>query len=483
MKSNRIRSVFAGIAFLAVVACGPDATESPGAEKLDSNNDLRQLAAEAWVYGFPMVMNYKTLYNYAIDEQNPEYKGPLNSLVCEARLFTPDDTAIVTPNADTPYCFGWLDLRAEPVVLSVPAVELDRYYSFQLIDLFTHNFAYVGTLSTGNDAGTFLITGPDWSGATPEGIDAVIRSETDFILSITRTQLFGPDDLERVQAIQEAYELQLLSSFMGTEPGAVEALPVFPEWTEGAQFDGRSLEYIDLMLRLAGAVPTGEESLWQRMATIGLGPGADGNTLAWTEAERAALADGVSDGFRSLEAFIQKAADDPLGSAKIFGTRDFLEQSARDNYGLDNIHLLRSAGAHLGLYGNSAVEAIYPTYLLNPGGGGYDASTYDYTLRFDELPPVKAFWSLTMYDGRSQLFVRNDLGRYLVSSVMLDNLDLAEDGSLQIHVSHDSPGANAESNWLPAPDGPFYMVLRLYGPEQDALTGEWMPPALVPVDK
>ena len=147
-----------------------------------------------------MVMNYKTMWNYAVDKDNPEYKGPFNEVSCEARLFTPEDKAVVTPNADTPYCMFWMDLRAEPLVLSVPKMEGERYYSFQLIDLYTHNFAYVGNLTTGNEAGHYLLAGPGWDGEKPEGITDVIRSETDVIFNVTRTQLFGPDDLEKVQS-------------------------------------------------------------------------------------------------------------------------------------------------------------------------------------------------------------------------------------------------------------------------------------------
>ena len=164
---------------------------------------MRAIAAEAYVYGFPLVMGYKTLFSYVIDTGNSEYKGPFNQMACTARLFTPDDKAVVTPNADTPYCTTWLDLRAEPLILTVPELQPDRYYSFQLIDLYTHNFDYVGTLTTGNEAGRYLIAGPNWEGEQPEGIDKLIRSETPFVLSVTRTQLFGPDDLERVAEIQQ----------------------------------------------------------------------------------------------------------------------------------------------------------------------------------------------------------------------------------------------------------------------------------------
>jgi hypothetical protein len=214
-----------------------------------------------------MVMNYKTMWNYAVDKDNPEYKGPFNEVSCEARLFTPEDKAVVTPNADTPYCMFWMDLRAEPLVLSVPKMEDERYYSFQLIDLYTHNFAYVGNLTTGNEAGHYLLAGPGWDGEKPEGITDVIRSETDVIFNVTRTQLFGPDDLEKVQTIQGQYKLEPLSAFLGEEAPAASAKPDFPEWVEGSQFDERFLLYLDFIMDLLEKPGPGEDALWQDSRT------------------------------------------------------------------------------------------------------------------------------------------------------------------------------------------------------------------------
>jgi len=237
--------------------------------------EAETIARDAYVYGFPMVMNYKTMWNYVVDEGNPEYKGPFNEVSCEARLFTPEDKAVVTPNADTPYCMFWMDLRVEPLVLSVPEIDPDRYYSFQLIDLYTHNFGYVGNLTTGSEAGRYLLAGPGWDGKKPAGITDVIRSETDFILNITRTQLFGPDDLEKVKAIQGQYELEPLSAFLGEEAPAAAARPDFPEWDEGAQFDERFFAYLDFVMDLLGKPGPGEEALWQDLAKLGIGPGKD----------------------------------------------------------------------------------------------------------------------------------------------------------------------------------------------------------------
>ena len=446
--------------------------------------EARAIAKEAYVYGFPMVMNYKTLYNYVVDTENPEYKGPFNQLSCEARLFTPDDKAVVTPNADTPYCMFWMDLGAEPMVLTVPEMEPERYYSFQLIDLYTHNFGYVGTLTTGNEAGTYLIAGPDWHGEKPEGITGVIRSETRLVFNITRTQLFGPDDLERVKEIQDAYELQPLSTFLGMEAPLAAATPEFPVWVEGAQFDERFFAYLDFMMSLLEKPGMREAPLWDRLAGLGIGPENSFDFAALTPEIQEALQAGVKEGFGAIEEFIKEYSSDPLASGKIFGTRDFLADSAQTNYGLESADILRAVAAHMGLYGNSAAEAIYPTYLVDAEQQPLNASTNRYTMTFEEgkFPPVKAFWSLTMYDGKTQLFIDNPLDRYLLNSTMIDQLQREQDGSIILYIQKDSPGNAQEGNWLPAPDGPFYLILRLYGPEAEALEGVWTPPPAMRID-
>ncbi len=450
-------------------------------EQTITSDEAAAIAREAYVYGFPMVMNYKTLTNYVIDTSNPEYKGPFNEVSCEARLFTPEDKAVVTPNADTPYCMFWMDLRAEPLVLSVPEMEPERFYHFQLIDLYTHNFAYVGTLTTGNGAGKYLIAGSGWDGSVPEGISAVIHSETGFIFDVTRTQLFGPDDMDRVKEIQDAYDLQPLSSFLGSEAPPVPPVPEFPVWVEGAQFDERFFGYLDFTMTLLEEPGAGEEELWARLEKLGIGPTGSFDFASLPAEIQEALKTGREQGFGDIEAFVAENSSDPLTSGKIFGTREFLTQSALTNYGLKDPSLLRSAAAHMGLYGNSAAEAIYPTFLADSDGQPLNASANRYTLTFSDgqLPPVKAFWSLTMYDGATQLFIPNPLERYLLNSNMMEQFEMDDDGSITLLIQKDSPGKGAEGNWLPAPDGPFYMVMRLYGPEAEALEGVWTPPAAV----
>jgi hypothetical protein len=470
-RSVPILAVMIGV-LCACSARGPDAVTPEEAEAI---------AREAYVWGFPMVMNYKTLYNYVIDTESPDYKGPFNEVACEARLFTPEDRAVVTPNADTPYCMFWLDLRAEPLVLTVPQMEPERYYSFQLIDWYTHNFAYVGTLSTGNGAGSFLVAGPGWDGEKPDGVDGVLRSETDLVFIVVRTQLFGPDDLDRVEEIQAGYALRPVHEVIGTDPPPAPRRPDFPIWQEGAQFDERFYGFLDFAMDLLGEPAPGREALWEPLGRLDIGPGHDFDLAALAPEIQEALKAGREAGFADMEAFIDAHSKDPLTSGKIFGTRQFLTDSARRNYQLDNADLLRAAAAHTGLYGNSAAEALYPTYFTDADGRPLDASASRYTLDFvdGQLPPVKAFWSLTLYNGPTQLFVDNPIDRYLLNSTMMDDFRFNDDGSLTLLVRSDPPEDAWNANWLPAPDGPFYMVLRLYGPEPEALDGTWTPPPAV----
>ena len=187
---------------------------------------------------------------------------------------------------------------------------------------------------------------------------------------------------------------------------------------------------------------------------------------------------GVEAGKARIQAFLAEHVNDPTTSGKIFGTRAFLTNSATQHFGLDKPDLLRAAGAQAGLYGNSALEALYPTYFTDADGEPLDASKHSYTLTFaaDALPPVKAFWSLSMYDGKTQLFIENRLDRYLLNSAMLDEFERGEDGSLTLYIGSEAPDDGLEANWLPAPEGPFYLVMRLYGPEDSALDGRWVPP-------
>jgi hypothetical protein len=206
-----IRAIHAALLLLAVMVYA----QPMSAQSNITPDEARAIAKEAYIYGYPMVDNYRIQHAYFVDTKNPEYKAPWNQIRNIPRVFTPDDKAIQTPNSDTPYSFVGMDLRAEPIVLTVPAIERKRYFSIQLIDLYTHNFDYIGSRTTGNEGGSFLVAGPGWKGDTPKGVQKVIRSETELVLAGYRTQLFNPGDLDNVKKIQAGYKAQPLSAFLG----------------------------------------------------------------------------------------------------------------------------------------------------------------------------------------------------------------------------------------------------------------------------
>ena len=183
-------------------------------------DQARAIAKEAYIYGFPMVDIYRVQYAYFVNKDDPEYKGGWNEIHNTARVYTPEDTAIQTPNSDTPYSAVGADLRAEPLVLTVPPIEQDRYYSLQFIDGYTYNFAYVGSRTTGNGGGKYLLAGPNWKGDKPDGINEVIRSDTELAMVLYRTQLFGPSDLDSVKKIQAGYQVAPLSVYLNQPPPA-----------------------------------------------------------------------------------------------------------------------------------------------------------------------------------------------------------------------------------------------------------------------
>lgn len=465
--------------YLLILASLMTISSSFASEQKLTPSEAKQIAKEAYIYGLPLVLNYKTMYNYVIDKKSPEYKGDFNSLGCEARVYTPKDIAIVTPNSDTPYCMIWGDMRVEPLVFTIPEIEKERFYEVQLIDLYTHNFAYISTVATGNVPGKYLLTGPDWKGEIPQGITKVIPAETQFLFAIYRTQLFNPNDIESVKNIQDAYRVEPLSSYLKTKAPIAAATLDYPKWKEGTQFSAEGFGYLDFMLNLV-QTPEEEQKLMKRFAKIGLGTDEEFDINSFSSEIQNAIEEGVKEGFSDIEEFAKKASTDSLSSAKIFGTRSFLQKSAKENYNLDEFFIMRAVAAHQGLYGNSGDEAIYPTYLVDADGTPFDASKNNYKLTFKkgEFPPVTAFWSLTMYDGKTQLLIDNPLNRYLLNSSMMEQFVFNKDGSLTLYVQKDSPGKKLESNWLPTPNGPFYAVMRLYGPKKEAIEGKWISPAL-----
>lgn len=469
-------SAFGTAPLASTQASAPQATAAAARPSVD---ELRQLAEEAFIFGLPIVTNYAVMYEFCVDKTSGQYKGPFNTISNEHRVFTYEDTAIVTPNSDTPYSMLWLDLRAEPMVVSVPDVDPSRYYSVQLIDGNTYNYGYIGSRTTGSKAGRYLVAGPDWKGETPAGIDKVFRSGTQFSLLIFRTQLFDAADMPNVMKVQEGYGAQPLSAFLKQPaPPAAPTIAFPPINTELAK--EKFFEYLDFALRFAPPTPE-EAEIRAKLARLGIGTDKGHAAMTLTPEERGAIVAGMRAGEAKVKdrvASIGKRINGwQIGSA--FGDRPF--------YAGD--WLLRAAAADAGIFGNSAAEAVYPMTRWLPNGEVIDCSKGAYTLTFPagQLPPVNAFWSVTMYDGTTQLLIKNPIDRYLINAPMLPSLKKNADGSLTLYIQHDSPGADKESNWLPAPKGPVYMVMRLYWPKTDAPSilppgaGTWAPPAVARV--
>ena len=472
-------SLIGGVMAVAALLCSPMASANPAAAKL-SPAEVQAIAEEGFIYGLPMVMDYAVMYDFVINRDSPAWKAPFNTLRNEARVFTSADTTVVTPNSDTPYSLVWADLRAEPIVITVPQVDPKRYYCVMMVDNNTFNYAIIGTRTTGNGAGNFMVVGPKWQGETPAGIKQVFRSSTEFSLVLFRTQLFNPQDMPNVEKVQAGYQARTLSAFTGKPaPAAAPKIDwpaINPELTKA-----RFFEYLDLVMDFAPPSPE-EATIRAKLARIGVGTKGKFDPSALSPERRAAIAEGMKAGSDKVDARVSTLGVDINGwrVSSIFGNRAFFNGD----------WLRRAAAARAGIYGLDAEEAMYPMTRNAADGSPLDGSKHKYTITFakDQLPPVNAFWSVTMYDGKTQFLVANPLDRYLINSTMLDDMKFDADGSLTIYVQKDSPGKDKESNWLPAPNGPMFMAMRLYWPKTEPPSilppgrGTWSPPKVVFAD-
>jgi len=421
--------------------------------------EARTIAKDAFIYAYPMLYNYKTMYEQAIDPTAKAYVGGFGKFRNYSQPYGPENKEIVTPNNDTPYSWAWLDLRREPWVLTVPPVPENRYFVFQWIDLFTYNFAYVGSRTTGNQGGHYLFAGPNWHGETPKGIDKVFRSETDFILTLGRTALNGPGDVSAMQAIQKQYRLTPLSSFEHAEAPPSVPKVAFPKWDEPKATSIDFISYVNFLLQYTQPPAPSEVELMERFSKIGIAPGRPFDASALPVDIRQAIEAGVADG----KAALADAEKHTTSSYDIFGSR----QEMNGDY------MKRAVAAAMGIYGNTKEEAVYVGTRVNADREQLLGSQ-PYVIHFDkkDLPPAKFFWSMTMYDLPGRHLVANSIHRYSIGD-RTKGLKYGADGSLDIYVQHDSPGKEKESNWLPAPTGAYNVIARIYGPGQSVFDGTW----------
>lgn len=431
--------------------------------------EAHTLAEEAYTYGFAMVENHRTIHGMCVDPASPQYAG-FNHYLHGRRLFDPDYTLIVTPNNDTLYSTTFADLRAEPLVITVPPTG-DRYFVIQLVDMGTDNFAYIGTRSTGRDGGDFLLVGPTTKGSLdPAPFDRVIVAPSQFVALATRTALDGPDDLPGAAAFQDALQLRPLSAFLGT-PAPDPA----PAITGPAPFLPRDYGTPALLDRLGAilrwhTVPAHESELLARLARIGIGPFVTFDLDAFEPDVRAAIEEGCAEAHRRIE-----GRGNSLGVWKD-GWEDV---PAMGHFGSD--FLFRSAVAWRFIYTNDREEALYPPTSLDADGEPLVGSR-SYEVRFPAggLPPVEAFWSITLYDAVTRLMVHNPIERYSIGD-RTPGIRFGEDGSLTIHIRSDDPGPDLAPNWLPAPEGAFTLIARAYIPQAPLLDGRYRFPPVVRV--
>jgi len=419
------------------------------------------LAREAYVFAYATVEHDKVLGAIAA-------KLPFNRLYSEPRLLGPQDNKVVSPNNDTFYSRALLDLRGEPMVLDVPAVQ-GRYYSFQLIDMRTDNLDYIGTRATGDQAGRYLIAGPDWQGEVPAGFNAVIRSPSRLVFLLGRTEVKGEADKNEAAKVLTGYALQPLSTVLGTappEPLPALQLPVYQDTRQGpAQALFSTFNALAPLHRWNAS----EQAKLARFAAIGVKPGAVFQAPAEVSE---AVAQGAEAGREQVRAASSQLSVEQQGW--------FPSPVNVGKFGDDD--LTRAAVAWRYIYANDGVEALYPMALHDAQGQLLDGQ-HAYRLHFPagQLPPVNAFWSLTLYDGKTQLLAANPIQRYSLGD-RSTGLQYDADGGLTLTLRADAPTDAAQSNWLPTPQGPFNLLLRLYLPKGAALDGSYRLPTIARIE-
>jgi hypothetical protein len=435
------------------------------AEETLTAEEARALAAEAFVFGYPLVVMDVT---FAVSVNSTGLMGAAPNELLHVRAFPdPSFTDVVSPNADTLYSAASLDLSAEPVVLTVPESE-GRYYLMPLLSGWTDVFASPGTRTTGAGAGSFAVAGPRWQGELPEGVEE-IRSPTAMAWLIGRTQTNGKADYDSVHAFQDRLSLVPLSQWgRGPAPARERRIDPAVDTSTPPPAQVAAMDAAAFFGRLAALMvdnPPAEADApaLERFARIGLSPGS----FEPDPGLGGALDEGVKAGLAGLEA----AVANPPGT-----TSGWTIHSGLGSYGTD--YGKRAVVALFGLGANLDADAIYPHTAVDGDGAPLDGATR-YRLRFapGQTPPAQAFWSLTMYDER-HYFVPNPIERYAIGD--RDQLAYNDDGSLDLWFQHESPGAERDSNWLPAPPGPFNLILRIYWPKQEVMAAGWAPP---PVEK
>jgi hypothetical protein len=429
------------------------ALSSANSETL-TQQEIFNIATLAYVYGYSPVDVMEARELMVKDPQTGEFS--VNTMVNFKELLGPDWTAVVSPNRDTLYSPTYLDLEEEPLVFHVPDLG-NRYYTFQLIDFYTNNFDYIGKRTTGTDENNFVIVGPNWEGDVPSELNR-IDSPTPSIFHLGRTLVSDEADVPIVNSIQEQYTLTKLSDWKEGKTSTPQTM-IYPQYqTEGdfAFFNNMNAAVTE------NPPPSNEQNLVDLFAKINLGPNQTFDEDTLDESAKQTIRDAITVG-DSLVTY----GSDNVG-VKINGWH--VPSPETGEFGENFI--LRSGTSKSMLYLNSPVEAMYPKALEDLEGDSLTGKN-KYVIHFDagKLPPVDAFWSVTMYNS-DFLLVDNEIDRYNIGD-RTPGLEYNADGSLDIIIQHEAP--ENTSNWLPSPEDGFYLINRLYNPQEPALSGEWVP--------
>lgn len=436
--------------------------------------DLTKVAVDAYLYAYPLVtmeLTRRQMTNVP-DAHSALLRAPLNQFSHAREYPAAESREVVRFNFDTLYSFAWLDVRTRPVVLSVPDAG-DRYYLTPMLDMWTDIFAVPGSRNTLGKARDFLLVGPGWQGEVPKGLDLIV-APTPFVWVMGRTQANGPEDFARVHAIQDQYRIVPLSAW-GTDyepPTNVETDASIDNDTPPLEQVNAlsSLEFFTLFAELLKTNPphANDYPILHRMRAIGINPGESFDGSSLDEAAAAAV-DAARD--LALGDLVTAMSEASIGIRR----NGWNWEQSFGTYGTS--YRVRALVAMAGLGANLPEDAIYPNAYADADGKPFTGAN-DYVLHFDagNQPGADAFWSLTMYDGDG-FQVPNPIDRFVIRD--RDPLTLNPDGSLDIYIQHKSPGANRESNWLPAPSGSFSPMLRLYSPSSESLNGAFTPPGII----
>lgn len=424
---------------------------------------LYEDALDAYIYGFPLVLMDITRRKGLVSI--PEYNRFYNQKV----LSTPKFSQVVRPNVDTLYSSAWLDLSHGPLQLHVPDTD-GRYYLLPMLDAYSNVFASVGARTTGTKEQTFVIVGPGWQGALPLHVP-VIHAPTNTVWITGRTQTNGTVDYDAAHAVQRGYKLTRLTS--PEIPHAADQLILSDqspkEWV--ASMDAAA--FFELMMQLMWKNPPypaiQSPEMTRKLEALGLVPSSDFSFRSLHPEVQQALIYANHTGLKVIQAAGQRI----LNQNRYNGWNMLLKNIG--SYGTD--YMQRAFVANTLFGANIPQDAVYAYLFDDPNGNPLDGSrSYQVHFKPGQMPPVNAFWSITMYNAYGFL-VENPIHRYAVSP-HLEPLQYNADGSLDIWIQRTSPEETKKSNWLPSPTGPFNLMLRMYWPQQPVLQGQWFPPGI-----